>query len=210
MVLLLRQAIKFTGEALRSAAIEHDDRTTPSSLLKNFVSGLLRRHIAVKGWGLIKRFSEDIVSVPAASSRSKERNLRRGYRERILGALQAAEFELSGKDLKANEDRFFSADFAYPSEFGAGPGVAPASARRDGHAALDAGAGRAPDPLADRGATATAARSGGLCRVDPIETAADKLSALAWRVCARERGDAVQRADAAQGPLGVGPRVRAD
>ena len=42
-----------------------------------------------KGWGLIKRFSEDIdfkVSVPAASSRSKERNIRRGYRERISSA----------------------------------------------------------------------------------------------------------------------------
>ena len=26
--------------------------------------------------------------------------------------------------------------------------------------------------------------------VDPVETAADKLSTLAWRVCARERGSA--------------------
>jgi hypothetical protein len=81
-----------------------------------------------KGWGLIKRFSEDIdfkVSVPAASSRSKERNLRRGYRERILSALQVAGFELSGEVLKADEDRFFSADFAYPSDFGAGQGLRP-------------------------------------------------------------------------------------
>ncbi len=49
-----------------------------------------------KGWGLIKRFSEDIdfkVTIPPAASRSKDRNLRRGYRERILNALQAADFE---------------------------------------------------------------------------------------------------------------------
>jgi predicted nucleotidyltransferase component of viral defense system len=146
-----------------------------------------------KGWGLIKRFSEDIdfkVSVPTASSRSKERNLRRDYRERIVGALQAAEFELSGKVLKADEDRFFSADFAYPSEFGAGQGLRP-------HLRVEMAMQPSMLVPVERPIRSLIAELqqqppevAAFACVDPVETAADKLSALAWRVCARERGDA--------------------
>ena len=129
------------------------------------------------------------MAVPAASSRSKERNLRRGYRERILGALQAAEFELSGEVLKADEDRFFSADFAYPSEFGAGQGLRP-------HLRVEMA--MQPSMLAPverpiRSLIAELQQQppevAAFACVDPVETAADKLSALAWRVCARQRGE---------------------
>jgi hypothetical protein len=146
-----------------------------------------------KAWGLIRRFSEDIdfkVRMPAASSRSKERNLRRNYRERILGALQAAGFELSDEVLKADEDRFFSADFAYPSEFGAGQGLRP-------HLRVEMAmqpAMLAPVERPIRSLIAELQQQppevAAFACVDPVETAADKLSALAWRVCARERGDA--------------------
>ena len=71
-----------------------------------------------KGWGLIKRFSEDIdfkVAMPVAASWTKARNERSEYRERILAALTEAGFTLEGKPMKRDESQFFSADLAYPS-----------------------------------------------------------------------------------------------
>jgi Nucleotidyl transferase AbiEii toxin, Type IV TA system len=145
-----------------------------------------------KGWGLIKRFSEDIdfkVAIPPAASRSKDRNLRRGYRERILGALQAAEFELSGDVLKADEDRFFSADFAYPGEFVAGQGLRP-------HLRVEMSMNPSMLPPVGRPIRSLIAELqqhppevAAFACVDAVETAADKLSALAWRVCTRRHGE---------------------
>lgn len=69
-----------------------------------------------KGWGLIKRFSEDIdfkVAMPKAASGTASRNKRRAFRERILAALAANEFELLGKPLIGNQSQFFAADLAY-------------------------------------------------------------------------------------------------
>ena len=146
-----------------------------------------------KGWHLIKRFSEDIdfkVSVPAAASRSKDRGRRRLYREQILTGMQAAEFELSGTVLKADEDRFFAADFTYPSEFGAGQGLRP-------HLRLEMTMQPTTLPPVDRPIRSLIAELqqhppevAAFACVDAIETAADKLSALAWRVCTRQHGAA--------------------
>jgi hypothetical protein len=143
-----------------------------------------------KGWELIKRFSEDIdfkVGEPAAISASRARRERTAYRERVLGALTSAGFELINPPIVGNASRFFSADLAYDAEFGAGQGlrphirvemsfVAPAlppSARSV--CSLVAMAQRQPPEVA------------AFPCVDPVETAADKLSALAWRVRARDR-----------------------
>jgi hypothetical protein len=145
-----------------------------------------------KGWGLIKRFSEDIdfkVAIPPAASRSKDRNLRRGYRERILNALQTAEFELSGEVLKADEDRFFSADFIYPSEFGAGQGLRPLlRVEMTMQASMLAPVDRPIRSLIAELQQQPPEVAAFAC-VDAVETAADKLSALAWRVCTRRYGD---------------------
>jgi hypothetical protein len=73
-----------------------------------------------KGWGLIKRFSEDIdfkVSMPAAVSRNRAKNDRSGYRKRILAALTEAGFVLASEPTRADENHFFSADLFYPSLF---------------------------------------------------------------------------------------------
>jgi hypothetical protein len=51
-----------------------------------------------KGWGLIKRFSEDIdfnVAMPSGISRNKARNERSAYRKRIIAALTDAGFTLA-------------------------------------------------------------------------------------------------------------------
>jgi len=74
----------------------------------------------LKGWGLIKRFSEDIdskVMMPQAASGTASRNKRRAFRERILSALTANEFELVGEPLIGNQSRFFAARLAYQSHF---------------------------------------------------------------------------------------------
>jgi hypothetical protein len=146
-----------------------------------------------KGWGLIKRFSEDIdfkVALPAAPSRNKARTERSGYRQRVLTALTAAGFTLAGEPDKRDENQFFSAALFYPSLFPAGPGLRP-------HIRVEMSlVPPALPPIARPIASliGMAQRKppevpAFLC-VDPVETAADKLSALAWRVHARRRGGA--------------------
>jgi hypothetical protein len=144
-----------------------------------------------KGWGLLKRFSEDIdfkVTMAAAVSRNRAKNDRRAYRKHILSALTEAGFVLAGEPTRADENHFFSADFFYPSLFDTGPGLRP-------HIRVEMTL-RAPTlpPVARSIASLIGMAqqkppevAGFLC-VDPVETAADKLSALAWRVHARQRG----------------------
>lgn len=144
-----------------------------------------------KGWGLIKRFSEDIdfkVAMPSASSKAEGRRQRAAYRELILSALVGNDFELAGDPLIGNESQFFSANLAYQSQFRAGQGLRPhLRVEMSFHApalkpiarpiqSLIAQAQRHPPEVQD------------FPCIDPIETAADKLSALAWRVCTRQRG----------------------
>jgi predicted nucleotidyltransferase component of viral defense system len=144
-----------------------------------------------KAWGVIKRFSEDIdfkVAMPPSGSGSQERRRRSAYRDKVIAALQAAEFTLSGEVEKRDSSRFFSADFRYRSEFDAAPGLRPfirvemtfeapalPSVPRPIQSLIAQAQNHVPEVAA-------------FPSVDPIETAADKLSALAWRVCTRERG----------------------
>jgi predicted nucleotidyltransferase component of viral defense system len=144
-----------------------------------------------KGWGLIKRFSEDIdfkVAVPEATSRNKAKNERSAYRKSIVSALTEAGFVLAGEPTRADENHFFSADLFYPNLFDTSPGLRP-------HIRVEMTL-RAPalPPIARPIASLIALSqreppevAAFLC-VDPVETAADKLSALAWRVLARRRG----------------------
>ena len=76
------------------------------------------------GWGLIKRFSEDIdfkVIMPAAATRAQ----RRTYREAAVAAMIARDFQLIGDVRVRDESRFFNADFRYPSQFDVGQGLRP-------------------------------------------------------------------------------------
>lgn len=144
-----------------------------------------------KAWGLIRRFSEDIdfkVTMPPVS-RNRARRARGDYRDRIVAALAASGFDLMGEVSKRDENRFFSAAFLFPSLFAAGRGLRPhirvemnlappalpATTRPIG-SLIAAAQGQAPEVAA-------------FLAVDPVETAADKMSALAWRVHARRRGE---------------------
>ena len=143
------------------------------------------------GWGLIKRFSEDVdfkVAMPTATSRSKGETQRSAYKQKIVDALGSAGFELIGKPFARNENRFFSADLAYKSEFDTAPGLRP-------HLQIEMTFQAAALTPVERPIRSLIAQAQGKdpevsafpC-ADPVETAADKLSALAWRVCVRERG----------------------
>jgi hypothetical protein len=144
-----------------------------------------------KGWRLIKRFSEDIdfkIAMPPSGSRSKDRKRRKAYRDRVLAALAAVEFTLAGEVLKGNEDSFFAADFSFTSSFASGPGLRP-------HLRVEMTFQASVLPPVARPIRSLIGEAQRLepevpafpC-IDPVETAADKLSALAWRVCTRERG----------------------
>jgi hypothetical protein len=143
-----------------------------------------------KGWELIKRFSEDIdfkVGEPAGGSGGRGRRERSAYRQRVFEALIAAGFEIGEKPIIGNESRFFSADFAYSAEFGAGQGLRPEIRVEMSFQATVL----APVDRPIRSLIATAQREPPEVEafpcVDPVETAADKMSALAWRACARDR-----------------------
>jgi Nucleotidyl transferase AbiEii toxin, Type IV TA system len=144
----------------------------------------------LKGWELIKRFSEDIdfkVGEPAGISASRARRERTAYRERILAALRSAGFAPVEEPLVRDVSRFFSADLAYDAEFGAGQGL---RAHIRVEMSFEAPA-LPPVPRSIRSLIATAQRGppevASFPCVDPVETAADKLSALAWRVLVRDR-----------------------
>jgi predicted nucleotidyltransferase component of viral defense system len=145
-----------------------------------------------KGWELIKRFSEDIdfkVAEPPAASASAARRARSNYRRRMFDGLIGADFALEGEPEVRNDSRFFAADLAYGAQFGAGQGLR-------AHIRIEVSF-RAPavPPIARpiRSLIATAAQEppelATFPCIDIVETAADKLSALAWRVRARRRGE---------------------
>jgi predicted nucleotidyltransferase component of viral defense system len=141
------------------------------------------------GWGLIHRFSEDVdfkVAMPQAANPSHARVQRHRFRERVLGALAGADFKALGVPRQAS--RFFSIDFTYPNTFEPVSGLRP-------HLQIEMTFEAPKLPPIERPIRSLIARArrsdpevSAFPCVDPLETAADKLSALAWRVCARERG----------------------
>ena len=146
-----------------------------------------------KGWALIKRFSEDIdfkVAMTKARSKAEGRRQRSSYRENVLAALTDNAFDLVDDPLVGNESQFFSASFAYPGR------VTPARGLRP-HIRVEMSFHAPALKPIDRPISSLIALAvkrppevGRFSCVDPIETAADKLSTLAWRVCARQRGAA--------------------
>lgn len=144
-----------------------------------------------KGFDLIKRFSEDLdfkVEINAPS-KNAARNAGRDFREAVLAALTNIGFKIIGEPMRGNEGRFLRINFDY----GATRKVA--SALRDGLQLEITFEAPKRDPIARpvSSLVAQARREAPevptlLC-VDPLETAADKLSALAWRTHARDRSD---------------------
>jgi hypothetical protein len=108
----------------------------------------------------------------------------------VAGAASLCSVRLWALGEAVPSNSFFSAEFLFPSVFDAGHGLRPhirvemsleqpalPSTERPIGSLIGAAQGKPPEVAAF------------LC-VDPVETAADKLSALAWRVHARRRGSA--------------------
>lgn len=140
------------------------------------------------GWGLIKRFSEDIDFKVGMPSSAQARSQRRNYRDKVLNALQAAELKLLSEPISRNASQFFRADFAYPNGFAPVAGLRPhIRIEMTFHAPRLPSVERPLQSLIARGQRQQPEIAAFAC-VDPVETAADKMSALAWRVCTRRRG----------------------
>ena len=148
-----------------------------------------------KAYRLLQRFSEDVdfrLLVPDSSPHRRSRTtLKRAlsaYKKALVECLHTAGFPLAEQHVKArNENRFLAIDIEYESAF-------PQSASLRPHVLLEITA-QNPQlqphylPVSSfvnelTNQPAEVARIGCL---DPVESAADKLSALAWRVLDRVR-----------------------
>ena len=140
-------------------------------------------------WRLISRFSEDIdfkVEVDAPTP-SAARARRGKFRSAVLEALETAGFALDGEVLVGNMSRFFRASFHYGAALPAAAGIRPTlQIEMTFGGTLTAPTARPVRSLLAQAAGSPPEVAALLC-VDPVETAADKISALAWRAAIRDR-----------------------
>lgn len=141
-----------------------------------------------KGHGLIQRFSEDLdfkVSLNGEVTRKE----RRDFREQVIEAIGKNEqLNVDKENVKSgNSSRFFKMQVLYPQ-------VLPPSDSIRNHIQLEVTFEEPTLPPENRPLTSFVALAKGeepevqsIPCVSPVETAADKLSALTWRVLDRDR-----------------------
>lgn len=141
-----------------------------------------------KGHGLIQRFSEDLdfkVSVNGEVTRKE----RRDFREQVIQAIGKSEqLKVDIENVKSgNSSRFFKMQVFYPQA------LVPSGALRN-HIQLEVTFEEPALPPENRSLTSFVAQAKGedpevqsIPCISPLETAADKLSALTWRVLDRDR-----------------------
>lgn len=143
-------------------------------------------------WQLIRRFSEDIdfkVSV-AGDSPKQIADRRRSFRNEVVKRLEGAGFALDGEPLIGNASQFFRVSFHYGPKFQQTTGIRPGLQVEITFSGTHQPPQLRPvQSLIGRALKASPEVPSILC-VDPVETAADKLSALAWRTAARDRAAA--------------------
>lgn len=144
-----------------------------------------------KGYGLIKRFSEDLdfkVMIPEGQG---SRAYRRAFRQQVVEAIRSTPmWSLADADVQpGNESRFFCCYIEYSSLFDPSEALRP-------HLRLEVTVQPPALPYEKRSLQSFIAMAKKkppevqeIPCVSPVETAADKLSALTWRVLnAREIG----------------------
>ncbi|RUT01334.1 hypothetical protein DSM106972_068850 [Dulcicalothrix desertica PCC 7102] len=143
-----------------------------------------------KGCGLIKRFSEDIDFKVIALTPSN-RNKRGQYRDQIVEAIRLIDLDCSLNEddiVSKNENHFFQFTINYSSQFTLSTALRPyikveitivsdefTYEEKSLQSFLSQALDNQPEVLS-------------IPCVSPLETAADKLSALTWRVLEREAG----------------------
>lgn len=137
-----------------------------------------------KGYGLIRRFSEDLdfkVRLPQAGT---TRPARRNYRRAVVAAIRAEnDWTLSDEDVVVMDaSRFFRCQVGYPTTFAVAPALRPGLKLDVTFRSPEL----APEVRLLRSFIAEARGDPpevpGIGCVTPVETAADKISALTWRV----------------------------
>ena len=137
-----------------------------------------------KGYGLIRRFSEDLDFKLLLPDAGITRPARRNYRRAIVEAIRAEnDWTLENDDVEVmNDHRFFRCQVAYPTRFTVAPALRP-SLQLEVTLARPA---LAPEERSLRSFVAEARQEQPevpqINCVAPAETAADKISALTWRV----------------------------
>ena len=137
-----------------------------------------------KGYGLIRRFSEDLDFKLLFPDAGITRPARRNYRMAIVEAIRAEnDWTLEDDDVEImNDHRFFRCQVAYPTRFTVAPALRP-SLQLEVTLARPA---LASEERSLRSFVAEARQEQSevpqINCVAPAETAADKISALTWRV----------------------------
>lgn len=141
-------------------------------------------------WQLIHRFSEDIdfkVTLTGASKKAIDSS-RRAYRDKVVKRLADAGFVMDGEPVIGNGSRFFRVSFRYGPKFEDAGGIRPGLQVEMSFTGTALEPKHRPVQSLLRRALKQAPDIASLPCVDPIETAADKISALAWRTASRKRG----------------------
>ena len=140
-----------------------------------------------KAYGLIQRFSEDVdfkTALPDGfPSGNAARKVRSNYRQAVIDELESRGWGIVEGSVKVGDNsRYFSIHLAYDYSFGLPSSIRPniqvemtlrppalPHEERPVQSCVSAAGGETPEVLS-------------LACVSPVETAADKLSALVWRV----------------------------
>lgn len=143
-----------------------------------------------KAHGLLQRFSEDVDFRVLAADALSNRKALSGYKNAVIEVLRQQGFKIEDAQVRArDENRFFAIDLDYESQFARAGALRP-------HVQIE---------LTVRGTqlppiylpvssfvnhlSKQAPEVDRIGCINPVESAADKLSALAWRIPDRIRGD---------------------
>jgi hypothetical protein len=142
-----------------------------------------------KAYGLIQRFSEDL-DFKVAMAEGLSRKDFREYREGIVEAIRrgSEDWSLSQNDVQSlNSSRFFKCEIVYRQFFQRTSALRP-------HIKLEVTFDPPALPFEERSLQSFVAQARqqepeviAMPCISPVETAADKMSAMAWRVATRDR-----------------------
>ncbi len=143
-----------------------------------------------KAHNLLYRFSEDVDFRLLCAAELRTRKNLSAYKHAVLDALRANAFKIEDHHVKArDENRFFAIDLEYATAFPREDALRPhiqieMTARDIQLPQLVLPVSSFLNELAKQPPEVTA-----ISCIDPVESAADKLSAIAWRIPDRVRGD---------------------
>lgn len=142
-----------------------------------------------KAHGLLERFSEDVDFRIIAPEELRTRKALSDFRKCVVETLQKGGFSFTDEQVRSRDgNRFFSIDIDYESQFPKAHALRP-------HIQIEVTARNTQLPLiylpVSSFVSSAAKKPPEIEKtgcIDPVESAADKLSALAWRIPDRIRG----------------------